>query len=359
MSKSELNRQSGPVLVGAFSAVFFNVMLLATVALSVLIQPMTKEFGWGRGQAAGMFTLGQWGVAISAPVVGSVLHRFGARRIQLWIILLSGPLIASLGLFGGSLVACYVIYGLIGLITPGAGPSGAVIASWFSRRRALALQVLGIASACSQAVTPWATNLLLGAVGWRGAYAAPGLAIFCVALPLQLLFFKENKTGPESGEDLSLKDKTKPDISFFDCLRSKTFWMLFCAHGAGMFAFVAFMPHAVAMGLDRGFSRSVAVSALSMVAVGSFCGHVVIGFSLDAFKAPRIMIPFISASLVGMLTMHHSTQAILIYPAPFLIGVGAGGEVSVLAYFITRYFGVRNFARVYGYMVPVLMVGAA
>jgi cyanate permease len=151
----------------------------------------------------------------------------------------------------------------------------------------------------------------------------------------------------------------KPTLGLTDCLRSSTFWTLLGAHGAGMFAFVAFLPHAVAMVADRGFTRSQAVTSLSMFAVGSFCGHLTTGFSLDATKAPRVMVPFVSVSLAGLLLLHHTRLSALLYPAAFMIGIGAGGEVSILSYFITRYFGVGNYAKIYGYMVPILMTVTA
>jgi predicted MFS family arabinose efflux permease len=326
MSKSEFNRRSIPVLVSAFTGVCFNVLLMANIALSVLMNPISKELGWGRGRIGAMATLGQLGVAISAPLAAGLLNRYDARRVQLVIIALSGPLISSLGVVGDSLVGCCIVYALMGLITPGAGPIGTVLVGWFTGRRALALGVLGVASSTAQVALPWATNLFSGNFGWRGTYKALGLGTACVALPLQTLFFHERKriTRPHYAANPVAHDP--PDFRFTECLCSRNFWILLGAYGAGMFAFVAFLPHTVAMVIDRGFSRSQAVTTLSVIAVGSFCGHIATGLSLDAVRTPRVLIPIVSVSTMGLVIIHHVGSSSWIYPAGFMIGIGAGGE---------------------------------
>jgi len=41
------------------------------------------------------------------------------------------------------------------------------------------------------------------------------------------------------------------------------------------------------------------------------------------------------------------------------MGLGLGGQTSVTSYFTSRYFGVRNFSRVYGSVMPVLLLFGA
>jgi MFS family permease len=59
------------------------------------------------------------------------------------------------------------------------------------------------------------------------------------------------------------------------------------------------------------------------------------------------------------LLVHFGSGASVALTGAMLLGVGCGGENSIMSYFISRYFGVRNFSRVYGSLVPVLMLVSA
>ncbi|HYZ22869.1 MAG TPA: hypothetical protein VE690_11995, partial [Rhodopila sp.] len=43
--------------------------------------------------------------------------------------------------------------------------------------------------------------------------------------------------------------------------------------------------------------------------------------------------------------------------AVILFGLSAGGEVDLLAYLVSRYFGLRHYARVYGWMLSAFGTG--
>ena len=42
-----------------------------------------------------------------------------------------------------------------------------------------------------------------------------------------------------------------------------------------------------------------------------------------------------------------------------LVGLGLGAEVDLIAFFISRYLGLRSFGEIYGYMFAVFMFGSA
>ena len=44
-----------------------------------------------------------------------------------------------------------------------------------------------------------------------------------------------------------------------------------------------------------------------------------------------------------------SPTHLLLYPGVFLVGLGMGSEVDVIAYLTSRYFGLRAFGEIYGY----------
>jgi MFS family permease len=48
-----------------------------------------------------------------------------------------------------------------------------------------------------------------------------------------------------------------------------------------------------------------------------------------------------------------------VFIAAFLLGLGMGAEVDMLAYLASRYFGLRSFATIYGYVFAAFMVAGA
>src|SRR5207237_9073748 len=63
----------------------------ANAVLSIFVEPMTREFGWSRAALSGVISLGGVLGAVSAPLLGPVLDRHGARLVLCLAVLGSGP----------------------------------------------------------------------------------------------------------------------------------------------------------------------------------------------------------------------------------------------------------------------------
>jgi cyanate permease len=51
----------------------------------------------------------------------------------------------------------------------------------------------------------------------------------------------------------------------------------------------------------------------------------------------------------GIVRLRTARGTRLVFLAVFLIGLGMGAETNVIAYLVSRYFGLRTFGEVYGY----------
>jgi hypothetical protein len=59
----------------------FGSSILPMMALSLLLMPMTQEFGWSRTAFSGGMTALMWCGALCAPFLGRMVDRFGVRRM--------------------------------------------------------------------------------------------------------------------------------------------------------------------------------------------------------------------------------------------------------------------------------------
>ena len=62
----------------------------AVATLSIFIEPMTAEFGWSRTAMSAAVSLGGIFAALSSPILGPMLDRYGARRMLCIAVFLTG-----------------------------------------------------------------------------------------------------------------------------------------------------------------------------------------------------------------------------------------------------------------------------
>lgn len=65
------------------------------------------------------------------------------------------------------------------------------------------------------------------------------------------------------------------------------------------------------------------------------------------------------AAAFGIALLRTSAASGLVFLAAFLIGLGMGAEVDIIAYLTSRYFGLRAFGEVYGYAFASYILAGA
>ena len=114
-------------------------------SFSVFYPTIVKEFGWGRGNTALMFSITFIVYGVVSPLAGGLVDRFGPR-----LILPIGAFIMGVGIALCSIASTqwhfYLFYGVImvavGLSLVGWTPLSAVISNWFVKKRGFAFGIL-------------------------------------------------------------------------------------------------------------------------------------------------------------------------------------------------------------------------
>jgi len=161
------------VLVIAFITLVLGYAIRNT--FSVFYPTLVKEFGWGRGNTALMFSVTIIAYGVVAPLAGSLVDRFGPR-----LILPMGAFIAGCGLALCSVATTqwhfYLFYGIMGaagLSLVGWTPLSAIISNWFVKKRALAFGILAAGFGGSLVFASGA-QFLISTFGWQTAYVIIG-----------------------------------------------------------------------------------------------------------------------------------------------------------------------------------------
>jgi MFS family permease len=71
-----------------------------------------------------------------------------------------------------------------------------------------------------------------------------------------------------------------------------------------------------------------------------------------------VAVAFFLAPLAGILLLFFGSGPSVAAIATVLVGVGLGAEVDLIAFLLSRYFGMRAFGEIYGYLFALFMLGA-
>ena len=97
---------------------------------------------------------------------------------------------------------------------------------------------------------------------------------------------------------------------------------------------------------DRGIPAQTAALGSSFVGAAVLLGRVGTGYLLDHLFAPHVAAVFFGGAALGIGLLWLGTTPVA-FAGAFLVGLGLGAEVDLIAYLISRYFGLRAFGKVY------------
>lgn len=335
----------------------FSEPTVAVYSFSVFLKAVSQDFHVGRGAVSFAFTIHNLCLATITPFVGRLIDRFGIRPVVLPSALLIGLVIISAKWIGSSLSHYYIFYLAMGCIGPGTGvvPYSAVISRWFDRHRGLALGLMSFGSGIAAMLYPPVSQRLIGLYGWRNAYAIFGIAILVIPFFVLSLFLREDPRqmglfpdGVVSSYPQPATDRKLPGLVWPQIWSTGTFWLLVCAFFLAGASVHACVLHLAAMLSDRGASPQAAANATSIIGVAVVVGRTGSGYFLDRFFAPRVCAVLFGQSALGVALLASGASGPLGILAGFMVGLAFGAEVEVIAFLVSRYFGLRSFGLVYG-----------
>ncbi len=101
----------------------FATSMLPFGALTLVMLPMTKEFGWSRTEFSYATTALMWSGSLSVLFFGKLSDRVGVRPVILWGTIAVGFLTLSVSWQTASIWQFYVYFGLFGVIAAAASPT--------------------------------------------------------------------------------------------------------------------------------------------------------------------------------------------------------------------------------------------
>ena len=205
----------------------FSFFSVPTASAGVFMEPIGREFGWGRTLLAAGTSMTSVVTALLSPFVGLLIDRHGARRLGLPGVVLTAFAIGAISLANGSAVqwlGLWAFYALISILVKTTIWTTPVSAR-FQAGRGLALALTLSGTAAAQAISPPLCNWLIEQVGWRQAYVWTGLGWGGVTLLLCWLFLFDARDRRQPGPAVAAS-ADRPGLSIAQAWRSRALWSI-------------------------------------------------------------------------------------------------------------------------------------
>ena len=364
----------GWVIVGVAFAVAFSEAPARSTILSLIVVPVTQEFGWSRTALAGAVALGGLAGAIVSPVAGPIIDRRGAKGVVVIAASITGGAVLGLS-FIGVLWQFYVLIILTRAFSSSAASLGThvMVANWFIRRRGRAMAISRLGTWVALPLFLLVAQAIISSHGWRVAWLAMGAVTLIVATIPSLLFIRRRP------EDMGLTPDGLPvvtpsetpgadagrtvaqDVSWTlgEAVRTPTLWILVFTASLGTIVSQAVNLHAIASFIDRGLAPSTAATAATVLVVTSGISGVLWGFVADRMHpryAEAVAFLFLVA---GMLAILRADSALLAYAYGLFYGIGFGGVGLLEELLFANYFGRQSLGTIRGFTRPFQMVAGA
>jgi MFS family permease len=340
--ETSLARPAAPDVLRQGLTVVACFLSLATVlgvqySFGTFLDPITREFGEGRGLTSLLFSATTFLFLALGIVAGPLADRYGASTLAV-----IGAITTGIGLYGasrgGSFWAVLASYGLgVGIGTAAVYvPMIAAVGRRFDRHRGLALGIAVTGIGVGTLVVPPIAARLIDTLGWRGAFGA-------LALPSAVLLLLCAALSADRG-------RGHADAVGFDfkALAGRDFVLMYLATILGAAAiwsaFVYVAPYAESLGA----STVAAALLLSALGVGGVVGRLILASLTEWMPSLRALKVAILVCTVAFLFWTPGLPYAALVVFAVLIGAGQGGWIALIPSVLASMFGLPSLGRSIG-----------
>lgn len=353
-----------------------------TAGISLFIDALIEELGLSRSAVSWAYTIATVAGALTLPLVGRWLDRYGPRRMVTLVTALFAAACVGMSQAHGWLS---LLLGFVLLRGLGQGALALVnnhtVNLWFERRRGFVIGLLGIGMAVATAAFVPLMEQLLQQIGWQRTYVVLGGVLAVTMLPLGAFFYRaeperfglsvdgkpvDGKPPDASPDDASSDDAApaRPSeavggLSLAEAQRTRTFW-LFAAGGVCLTGFgTGLLFHHFSLLGETGVGRPLAASFFVPFGVVTAASNLVTGWLVDRYS-PRALLG-VALLLFGLLLwfVPYVQGSALVWTYGSAFGIVQGMQNAVLGSAFAYYFGRAHHGAVHGFAKTILIGGTA
>ena len=337
-------------------------MAKGTLNFGLFVKPMGDDLGIGRA-SFGWAQTARWGAeALSSPVAGALLDRFGARVILPVAALTTGLAMIGLAYISHSwqLILLFTIMGLIGMSGPGALATSVTVLKWFVRKRGRALDYMSLGVPIGAMLFIPLTEYLIETVGWATSWMVLAIVGMGILVPLAAIFVRRHPEDmglrPDGNMDPDSAERADSDESSWsvsETVRTKTLWRLVIVFSTASLAAGTIDLHRIPAFVDRGLDPAHVTFAVAFDAVCAGAATFTFGILVRYIPA-RVLgaTGFAMLAIASAMTIYAYNDTVM-FTSMAVFGLGMGGMTFLQHFIWADYFGRESVGSIRGLLNPI------
>lgn len=352
----------GWINLGVLWFCYCTVVASISYAFGVVVSDMADSLGMTMTMATGAYTGYTLTHALTAPLAGKFINRFGAKTSMLTglgTMLIGCLLLATVGKSIWFYYAFWIFFVGFGMRFGTLLPSQVNISKWFFNYRGLAMSLLLTAGGIGGYIfTPLCTKLN-EQFSWRGVWLMiAGLA--AISMLLVLMFVREGPEkyglsvdgGKQKREQqngaVSKAYKTSENWKMRDARKRPEFYMLIFLYFASSYQLSVISSQGINHLALQGVERTAAASAVGLFAFINTFGRIAVGVFGDRVDLKKILAFGAIISMAGFWLLMEAQNMGAAYAALILSGLGYGIVMVAPQNMLLNYFGSNDYANING-----------
>ncbi|MFC1867679.1 MFS transporter [Thermodesulfobacteriota bacterium] len=356
------------IVAVSFFTLFFSIG--TRHSFGVYYIAILREYGWGRAETAGAFSLAMLTHALFAPVTGILVDRLGPRRL-----FPGGALFLFIGLLAASRISniwhLYLFFGVlvaIGINSMSYAPHMSIIPRWFIRRKGLASGLMASGMGLGTLILVPFNELMIEAIGWRSAFLLLSGIILILLVPINALCHRNSPRdigqfpdgmAPGHREPTPCAQKRvqgdkalsadRKQWTLKQAARTKAFWYIFLSCLFDSVIINMLLVHQAVHTVDLGYSVLLAATLVGLVGVLGSAGGILCGFLSDLIGRAASYTLAGLLSFIGILffiLIRDASSTWMLYAFVILHGLGNGGKSPMAANIAGDLFPGRSLGRI-------------
>lgn len=329
-------------------------------SFAVLAPEIAGEFGWEESFVFAIFSIGLLAGAISAPIIGRMIDRFGARSVMSAGSLFAATTLALIAVMQNAwqFTVLALMAEFVAIAVQYDAGFAALAQRYGRNARAeitLVTLIAGFASTVFWPLIQW----LLTQMTWREVYLVLAAMNLLIALPIHLTMPKGRLTPPEMLVEPNALALVK---SYEHVTGSRPMILLGISLASGGFVLSAIGASLLILLDDIGFATATATIAASCIGPSQVAARLFEYARRSHFSPPMTAIIAASAMVLGLALLGVTLLALVpafLFAFAVMYGVGQGLTSIVRGMLPLHYFGPEGYGRRTGTLSGFRMVLSA
>ena len=332
---------------------------------SLLVLPLEDEFGATRAEVSLMATTGSVAIALTGPLGGWLMDRFGTRRVMFVCLLITFAGYVMLWQ-SQALWQVIVVFTLpLGLAYNWAVlNSGApILNNWFDRQKARALSLLNVGHGAGALLLP-VMALTISELGWRPAMLVAGIVLLIAGLitvaiardtPEEMGLTPDGDPPREHGAS---GPPSAAGATLAQAVRTSFFWAIALGSACMLIINISIVFHMVPIVESRGESEGLGATLLSLQLFLTVPIVLVTAWGADRLDGSKVLVVMMVCTFLGVLVLL-AADSVLVYILAMALLAFGGSNWAILWAVLGRKYGRRYYNAIRMTIYSILTAGIA